>query len=125
MYEISDHDPLLDDKLAIRGTWKSCPAPWLSYKTIGTQAMVLLHSRANYAQPTIARNLTIGMELSTAHTVWKCIANVDVLGLRKLLCTTSVGVNDCGTFDSQADASALRMLADSAICTGPPETWSC
>jgi len=87
MYEISDHDPLKNDKLAIRGTWKFCPAPWLSYKTIGTQATVLLHSRPNYAQLTIACNLTIGMELSTGHTVWKCIANADVLGLRKLLCT--------------------------------------
>jgi len=118
-YKMSGEGPLKDEKVAIRGSWEFRPAPWLSHKTVFTEAMMVWRSRIYYSRMTVARNLRVGMDLSEAHPVWDCIFYADVLGLRKLLSSGSVRVNDCGTRFMEYNEERVSLLHYACACLGP------
>ncbi|KAF8243910.1 hypothetical protein K440DRAFT_32037 [Wilcoxina mikolae CBS 423.85] len=76
--------------------WELHAAPWLSRRAITTKTMLHIQSAdyGLYMTPTITRNLTMSIDLSDSHPVWRCIDDGDILGVQKLLDSGYVRIND-------------------------------
>jgi len=85
------------EHFAMRGTWEFQPASWISYRSIITEAQLLVRCGAELAHPTITSSLTTRSALSWEHPIWKYVQHGDVMGVQRLLRTGAVRATDMGT----------------------------
>jgi len=90
----SEHDSSKQVQYAIGGSWEFHPAPWLSHKSIITDAILLMRCELELIQPTIKHTLKTTIVLSNSHPVWGCIQQSDFQGFQRLLTTGAIRPDD-------------------------------
>ena len=82
-----------DEECLLAGRWCFDPAPWVSYQSIDIRARLLVQF-GEYSRPRITPSLAFSVCVSEDHPVWECIKEGDLMGVRRLLSSGSIGVND-------------------------------
>ena len=82
-----------DEEFSVAGRWDFNPASWVSYRSIGIQARLLVQF-GELSKPRITPSLTVRACVSESHPVWECIGNGDLMGLQRHLTCGSIGIND-------------------------------
>lgn len=78
-----------------RVKWEFHVAAWFLHRVITTEVNVQIGSMGGLAMtPAITRSLTMAVDLSEHHPLWKTIDNGDILGVYQLLESGSVRLDD-------------------------------
>ena len=81
------------EEFSFSGRWDFDPESWVSYRSIGIQARLLVRV-GELSKPRITPGLAARVCVSKGRPVWEHIRSGDLMGVRRYLSTGSIGIND-------------------------------